>query len=97
MDTSVKSLPTRGLILLGQFRKGPCPVPIQKKRLVGQPGNVQAQINQGVVPEQVEKQVLGSGCLLFLLLVTLLLTLMILSVIGVDKEVRIIFRTGLFS
>lgn len=54
-DTRVKSAPTRGLILLRQFRKGPCLVPIQKKKSAGHPGNVQAQKSQGVVPEQVEK------------------------------------------
>lgn len=58
-QTPVKSLPTRGLILLGQFRKGPCFVPIQRKRSAGHPGNVQAQKSQGVVPEQAEKWVLS--------------------------------------
>lgn len=44
----------------GQFRQGPCLIPIQGERSAEPPGNVHAQRSPGPVSEQEEKWVLRS-------------------------------------
>lgn len=77
----------------GQFREGPCLAPSRRKDMQSTLGMSKLRGNKNWSQSKGRSGAKVSGCLLFF---TLLLTLVILSAVGVNKEVRIIFRAGFF-